>query len=606
MSYEQLERLAFELRAEMVATTSKRGGHLASSLGAVEIIIALLRVFNGKDDRIVFDVGHQAYAWKMLTGRLDQFSSLRSFGGISGFPKITESPYDAHDAGHASDSLSIALGYALARDLSGKDNNVVALVGDASFTGGMALEALNYIGHRQCNMTIILNDNGMSISPNVGAFSAYLGKARLSKNYTTIRDGVEDRMTSSGRFGRLLMDTGNAVKESVKQLVIPGSQFFEGFGVKYIGPIDGHDIHIVEEMLLHAREVDGPVIIHAVTKKGKGYPPAEKHPDTFHGVGPFDIATGEVVSKPGAAPKWTNIFADELIRQAEADESIVAITAAMPAGTGIDKVYKAFPDRCFDVGIAEENAVTMAAGLALGGKKPVVAIYSTFLQRAFDQITVNVALQKQHVVFAIDRAGLVGADGPTHHGMFDLSYMRAIPGMRIMVPADSEELRDALVTALKLDGPVAIRYPRGSAPVAPERPRELWEPGKAKLLREGEDASILAVGDMVPIALAAADLLEKQGKSVAVYNMRWAKPIDEEAVAESADRGPIYTVEDNTIVGGMGSGVLEVLSASGKAARCTRFGLPDEFVQQGTVPELFESLGLSAKAIAQRIAEDLG
>lgn len=603
LSYEELDQLAFELRAEMVATTSIRGGHLAPSLGAVELIIALHRVLDCPKDRIVFDVGHQAYAHKLLTGRKDAFKTLRTFGGISGFPKITESEYDSHDAGHASDSLSTALGYALARDLNGGDETIAALIGDASFTGGMAMEGLNNIGHSKTKLIIVLNDNGMSISKNVGGFAAYLAKVRMSRKYTDVRDQVEERFNQSGPVGRLLMKGGNVVKESVKSFVLPGDTFLEGFGVTYIGPVDGHDIQALEAILKDAKEMDGPVVIHAVTTKGKGYRPAEEHPDVFHGVGPFDIATGEVKTT-AAPPKWNAVFGDELVKLAAGNGDIVAITAAMASGTGLKDFAAKYPERFVDVGIAEEHAVTMASSLALAGKVPVVAIYSTFLQRAYDQIMINVGLQNAHVVFCLDRAGLVGADGPTHHGAFDLSYLRTVPNMKILVPSDDEELRAALRCAIAMEGPVALRYPRGSAPVA-EKPGDPWEVGRARKLEDGADGAILAIGKMVETAREVRAKLAARGKGLALYDMRWAKPVDRDAVRDAASTGRIFTLEDNSIVGGFGSAVLEALSDLGLAVPLRRFGLPDAFVEQGSVDELYASLGLDAESIAAKIAGEL-
>lgn len=599
LSYEELDRLAFELRAQMIAATSLHGGHLAPSLGAVELIIALHRVLDCPHDRLVFDVGHQAYAHKLLTGRREQFNSLRTYDGISGFPKITESEYDAHDSGHASDSLSTALGYALARDLDGSDATIAALIGDASFTGGMALEALNDIGRAATPLIIVLNDNGMSISANVGSFSAYLAKARMSSQYVNLRKQVEDAFNASGTVGRLLMRGGNAAKESLKQFVLPGASFFEDFGVTYIGPVDGHDIQTMEEILANAKELDGPVVVHAVTVKGKGYGPAEHNPALFHGVGPFDIATGEPAPK-GDTPSWTKVFADELVQAAASDEDIVAITAAMASGTGLDQFAKAYPKRFFDVGIAEGHAVGLASSLALAGKKPVVAIYSTFLQRAIDQIIVNVALQKANVVFCLDRAGLVGDDGPTHHGVFDLVYLRMIPGMRVLAPSDDEELRAALRCALALEGPVAVRYPRGSAPVSPV-PHEPWVEGEARQIKDGRDGALLAVGRMVGTALDVAAAATEEGLDLAVWDMRWVKPIDEAAVLDAARTGHIFTLEDGAVTGGFGSGVLETLSREDVSCSVMRFGIPDEFVTQGSVDKLFEVEGLDAASIASKV-----
>lgn len=600
LSYEQLNRLAFELRAEMIAATSLHGGHLAPSLGSVELIIALHRVLDCPRDRLVFDVGHQAYAHKLLTGRRKQFKTLRMYEGISGFPKITESAYDAHDSGHASDSLSTALGYALARDLDGSDATIAALIGDASFTGGMALEALNDIGRANTPLLIVLNDNGMSISPNVGGFSTYLAKVRMSDQYTQLRNHVEDAFNASGTLGRLLMRGGNAAKESFKQFVLPGATFLEGFGVTYIGPVDGHDIQTLEEILRDAKALEGPVVIHAVTMKGKGYGPAEKNPALFHGVGPFDIASGTPKPKSNANPTWTQVFSDELIKLAKEDPSIVAITAAMASGTGLSAFAKAYPERFFDVGIAEEHAVGMASSLALAGKKPVVAIYSTFMQRAIDQAIVNVGLQKAHVVFCLDRAGLVGDDGPTHHGVFDLVYLRMIPNMRILAPSNDEELRMALRCAMALEGPVAIRYPRGSAPVASDA-CEPWQEGHAVKVRDGADGALLALGRMVDIAREVAEAAARQGAELSVWDMRWAKPIDADALRDAAHTGHIFTFEDGVITGGFGSGVLELLSDMGESCPVRRFGIPDTFVTQGPVDKLFEVLGLDAESISAEV-----
>lgn len=600
LSYEQLNRLAFELRAEMIAATSLHGGHLAPSLGSVELIIALHRVLDCPRDRLVFDVGHQAYAHKLLTGRRKRFKTLRTYEGISGFPKITESEYDAHDSGHASDSLSTALGYALARDLDGSDATIAALIGDASFTGGMALEALNDIGRANTPLLIVLNDNGMSISPNVGGFSTYLAKVRMSDQYTQLRDHVEDAFNASGTLGRLLMRGGNAAKESFKQFVLPGATFLEGFGVTYVGPVDGHDIQALEEILRDAKEFEGPVVIHAVTMKGKGYSPAEKNPALFHGVGPFDIASGTPKPKSNTNPTWTQVFSDELINLAEDDPSIVAITAAMASGTGLSAFTKAYPERFFDVGIAEEHAVGMASSLALAGKKPVVAIYSTFMQRAIDQAIVNVGLQKAHVVFCLDRAGLVGDDGPTHHGVFDLAYLRMIPNMRILAPSNDEELRMALRCAMALEGPVAIRYPRGSAPVA-SGACEPWQEGHAVKVRDGADGALLALGRMVDVACEVAEVAARQGVELSIWDMRWAKPIDADALRDAAHTGHIFTLEDGVITGGFGSGVLELLSDMGESCPVRRFGIPDTFVTQGPVDKLFEVLGLDAESISAEV-----
>ena len=605
LSYPELEQLAQELRSEMVSAASVHGGHLAPSLGAVEIIMALHRVLDCPHDRIVFDVGHQAYAHKLLTGRREAFKTLRTMGGISGFPKITESPYDSHNSGHASDALSTALGYALARDIDGENRTIAALVGDASFVGGMSLEALNEIGNSGTKVIIILNDNGMSISRSVGGFANFLGRARLDQRYISARDRIMDDLESRGRLGRLLAETGNAAKNATKQFLAPhGTMFFEGFGVTYVGPVDGHDLPNLEALIRDAREVEGPVLIHAVTTKGKGYGPAQERPDIFHGVGPFDVETGAKLSK-GGAPSWTSVFSSELRAIAATDEDVVAITAAMPDGTGLSAFQKDYPRRFFDVGIAEENAVTMASSLAMAGKKPFVALYSTFAQRAFDQTLINVALQGQHVVFCLDRAGLVGEDGPTHHGAFDLSYMRLVPGMTVLAPSTDIELRSALRTAHALEGPVCVRYARGTALHEEGAKVETWTRPCARQLRQGAHVSLLAVGTMVKPAMDASELLSARGVECAVWDMRWVKPVDAVAVAQAAACGCVVTVEENSVVGGFGSAVLEELARSGLSPAVTTLGLPDGFVTQGSPKELLASCGLDAAGIAASVEEAL-
>lgn len=605
LSYPELEQLAQELRSEMVSAASVHGGHLAPSLGAVEIIMALHRVLDCPHDRIVFDVGHQAYAHKILTGRREAFKTLRTMGGISGFPKITESPYDSHNSGHASDALSTALGYALARDIDGENRTIAALVGDASFVGGMSLEALNEIGNSGTKVIIILNDNGMSISRSVGGFANFLGRARLDQRYISARDRIMDDLESRGRLGRLLAETGNAAKNATKQFLAPhGTMFFEGFGVTYVGPVDGHDLPNLEALIRDAREVEGPVLIHAVTTKGRGYGPAQERPDIFHGVGPFDVETGAKLSK-GGAPSWTSVFSCELRAIAATDEDVVAITAAMPDGTGLSAFQKDYPRRFFDVGIAEESAVTMASSLAMAGKKPFVALYSTFAQRAFDQTLINVALQGQHVVFCLDRAGLVGEDGPTHHGAFDLSYMRLVPGMTVLAPSTDVELRSALRTAHALEGPVCVRYARGAALHEEGAKVETWTRPCARQLRQGVHVSLLAVGTMVKPAMDAAELLSARGVECAVWDMRWVKPVDAVAVAQAAACGCVVTVEENSVVGGFGSAVLEELARSGLSPAVTTLGLPDGFVTQGSPKELLASCGLDAAGIAASVEEAL-
>ena len=605
LTFAELNQLADELRREMVRATSVHGGHLASSLGAVETVIALHRVLDCPRDRIVFDVGHQAYAHKLLTGRREQFKDLRTLNGISGFPKITESPYDSHDSGHASDALSTALGYALARDLNGTDETIAVLVGDASFSGGMSLEALNQIGQSKTRLIIILNDNGMSISVNVGGFSNFLSRARLSDAYQEAKERYESTWESRGKIGQFVKYSSSVLRGGIKQIAAPeGATFFEGFGVTYIGPFDGHDEANLEDIIREAKAFDGPVLIHVVTKKGKGYLPAEEHPDTFHGVSPFDIDTG-IVKKKGGAPSWTSVFADELCKIGAEDDNVVAITAAMPSGTGLNQFEKLFPERFFDVGIAEENAVGISSSLAMSGKVPFVAIYSTFIQRAFDQMMINVALQGQHVVFCLDRAGLVGEDGPTHHGAFDLSFMRIIPQMKVLAPSSDLELRRAVRTAYELDGPVCIRYGRGSAVVEGKGDVGAWETAKARVLHDGgKDVAFLAVGSMVKAAMQASRILEGVGIGCTVWDMRWVKPVDSAAVAAACNEcGCVLTVEENSIVGGFGSAVLEEAMRLGLSKKIHRLALPDGFVGQGPVDDLRRACGLDPQSIADYVLE---
>ena len=610
LSFDELGQLAQELREEMIAATSVNGGHLASSLGAVEIILAAHRVLHLPEDKLLFDVGHQAYAHKLLTGRRSGFAHLRKEGGVSGFTRRMESPYDVHDAGHASDALPTALGLALARDIEGLDTNIVTVVGDASIAGGLSYEALNYIGQQQFNrFVVILNDNEMSISRSVGAFSSYLAGIRTSKAYTNVRDSVEEGLSRSSKVGDTLVRLGEKAKEATKQFLIPG-MFFEDMGFTYLGPVDGHDVRLFQETLVRALNMGKPVVIHAVTKKGLGYAPAQANPEAFHGVAPFDIATGEIRKSKGGAPTYTSVFSQRLIAEAEENPCIVAITAAMPAGTGLDAFAKRFPRRFFDVGIAEECAVTMASGLAIGQFVPVVAVYSTFLQRAYDEIATNVCLQNLHVVFAVDRAGLVGEDGSTHHGTFDLAYLRTLPNMRILAPSDEAELARALRFAIDATGPIAVRFPRGKAQgvalpehVGPIDDHARVVHGAAEGL---VDVSFLAVGRMVHSAVEAAQELEERGISARVFDMRWVKPIDARAVQAAAhDSRLLVSVEDGTVAGGFGSAVLETLADAGLEAQVLRLGLPDAFVGHGTVEGLLSMLELDAHGIAESVAHKL-
>ncbi len=606
LTEDELAILADEVRQEIVAVTSRTGGHVASSLGAVEIILALHSLLDCPKDKIVFDVGHQAYAHKLVTGRREEFKTLRQYQGLSGFTKPAESPYDVHCSGHASDSLSIALGLAKARALKGTDEKIVAVIGDASLAGGMAFEALNAIGQAQLPLVIILNDNEMSISRNVGALMKHLGFIRATKEYRETRDHVQDFLEQHGKLGEGMVNFGRSMKDSMKQFIVPRSMIFEQLGIVCTAPIDGHNIHTLRETLSSVLRADGPVLVHVVTKKGHGYGPAEADPETFHGVGPYDIPTGKQLKKSGGAPSYTNVFGEALVREAEANPDVVGITAAMKGGTGLTKLGERFPDRCIDAGIAEENAVGMAAGLAVGGKKPVVAIYSTFMQRAIDQMIIDNAITNDDVVFCLDRAGLVGDDGPTHHGVFDLVYARMVPGMQVLAPSDEAELVNGLHTALALGGPFAIRYPRGAAEGVPlpDEP-EVMEPGVARRVREGSDVAILAFGRMVGQAARAAELLAEDGIEARVVDMRWAKPLDHTAIKNAAQTKLVVTIEEGVVCGGAGEGVLEVLSELGLAVPTLVLGIPDRFVGQGKVDLLFKEIGLDPEGIASRIREEL-
>ncbi len=605
LSESQMKALATEIRMQLVATTSKTGGHLAPNLGVVELTLGIYRALDCPPDQVVFDVGHQSYVHKLLTGRLNDFDTLRSYGGLSGFPKRSESPYDLYGSGHASDSLSVALGYALARDARGGDETICAVIGDGSMTGGMAWEALNHIGQLQTKMIIVLNDNEMSISPNESAFEASLGRARLNRRYWATRESIQKKLERR-RVGRGLVRVGTRVKDSLKHLVVPG-MVFEELGIASIGPLDGHDVGLVEMAIRWAKGAAGPVLVHVVTKKGKGYGPAERNQTLFHGLGPFNPETGEVIKTDSTVPNYTDVFSEALIREAKADSDIFAITAAMASGTGLDTFQKTFPERFIDVGIAEGHAVGLAAGLAFGGKKPVCAIYSTFLQRAYDQMIGDVALQGAHVVFALDRAGFVGDDGPTHNGLYDLSYLRTIPGFKIMAPSNEAELCSALHTALVLDGPVALRYPRGrgTGQAIPEVP-ELWTPGEAVRLREGEHAALFAVGHLLPRAQELVDALASEGILVALYDARWVKPVDEKAILEEAEAGKlIVTLEENTIRGGFGDAVAEVVASSPVTVPLLQFAVPDRFVWQGPADQLLDDVGLSIEVMKTTIMQRL-
>ncbi len=598
LNREELVRLAAEIREEILTTVSRTGGHLASSLGAVELAIAIHYVFDTPKDRVVWDVGHQAYAHKILTGRRKVFHTLRQSGGISGFPTPSESPYDAFVAGHSSTSISAALGMVAARDLKGESYRVVAVIGDGAMTAGMAFEALNQAGHLKKDLIVILNDNEMSIARNVGALSSFLSRKVTGRFANRLKREIQSFLHSIPRIGDGMVSIAKKAEDSIISLLTPG-MLFEGLGFNYVGPIDGHNIEQLIETLEGVKDASGPQLIHVLTKKGKGYPPAERDPSRFHGVGPFDLATGKALSKGKAPPTYTDVFSRTIIELAREEKRIVAITAAMPEGTGLDAFGRVFPDRFFDVGIAEQHAVTFAAGLAISGFIPVVAIYSTFLQRAFDQIIHDVCLQNLHVLFILDRAGIVGADGPTHHGLFDLSYLRHMPNMVVMAPKDEAELAAMVRTAVGMDGPVAIRYPRGKGVGVPLKGEERVEPGKGEVLKDGRDLLIVAIGSTVHPSLEAAKRLEEEGLSVAVVNARFVKPLDEHLLLSFLKRvDRVLTVEENTLEGGFGSAVLEMLERRNiKGVSVRRLGIPDTFVRHGSQEELRSEFGIDQAGI---------
>lgn len=607
LNYDALKELAQEIRDYMIEVISKNGGHLAPNLGVVELTLALHKVFNCPKDKIIWDVGHQSYIHKIITGRREAFKTLRQYNGLSGFPKIQESEYDAFGTGHSSTSISAALGMAIARDLKGEDNEVIAVIGDGSMTGGMAYEALNNAGDLQKKLIIILNDNEMSIAKNVGAMSDYLYQLRTAKTYTRIKKDLEGWLKHKN-YGENIINIVRRVKGSVKYLLVPGS-VFEHLGFKYYGPVDGHDLEHLVEVLEVAKATPGPVIIHLITKKGKGYEPAEKSPNKFHGTGPFDIATGKKITKPGAPVTYTEVFGKTLVDIAKDDKKIVAITAAMPDGTGLNYFADAYPDRFFDVGIAEQHAVTAAAGMAAAGLHPVVAVYSTFMQRAFDSVLHDICMQNLPVVLGLDRAGLVGDDGYTHHGVFDYSYLRLMPQMTIMAPKDENELRHMLATAVNFNGPIALRYPRGSGlGVEITEPLHTLPIGKAEEIKTGSDVCLWAVGSMVDEAVKAAEALAEQGISAGVVNMRFVKPLDTELLVKTALQCKnIVTLEEGTVEGGAGSAVLEELNDNGLVGKVKvlNLGIPDKYIPHGDKKLLLRDIGLDHDSIVKRIAEFL-
>jgi 1-deoxy-D-xylulose-5-phosphate synthase len=601
LSLDQLEELAQEIRETIVKTVSKNGGHLASSLGVVELSLALTVLLDWEKDKIVWDVGHQAYPHKLLTGRFERFDSLRQYGGISGFLRPSESRFDHFAAGHASTSISAALGMALARDCRGEKKNVVAVIGDGALTGGMALEGLNHAGHLDTDLLVVLNDNDLSIAPNVGAWGAYLNRLRTHPAYHSLKREAANHL--QGVLGGRIYRGMDRFKAAIKFATLIGGRtggVFEELGFTYIGPIDGHDLRKLIPMLELALAAKGPVLAHVSTVKGKGYLPAEKKPSFFHGVGPFDPLTGEVLKKSVDPEKksFTEIFGKALVSCAGKNEKIVAITAAMPDGTGLSNFAEKFPDRYFDVGICEEHAVTLAAGLAASGLVPVVAIYSTFLQRGFDQIIHDVCLQGLPVVFAIDRAGLVGEDGPTHHGVFDLAYLKMIPGLTVLAPADGEDLEEMLAAAIAYGAPVAIRYPRGFAEREEDPERGDFRIGQAQVRRRGKDLVLCAVGTMLQKALQAAELLAKENIFASVVNVRTVQPFDEELLLSLAkSHRAVITIEEGN-PGGFGSALLEKLAENNILVPFRSITLPPRFIEHGPVEKLREVYGLTPEAIA--------
>lgn len=606
LTVRELEQLASELRHFIIDTVSQNGGHLAPNLGTVELTLALYSVFSFPGDKLVWDVGHQAYTHKILTGRKDAFKTLRKKGGITGFPNRSESVYDAFGVGHASTSISAALGMALARDARGEKNQVIAVIGDGALTGGESFEALNNAGDLGTKLIVILNDNEMSIDANVGAMSEYLSRIRIAPQYARAKRDMGSLLMSIPHIGDKVYKTASHLKDGVRSVLVPGS-LFEEMGFHYIGPIDGHNIALLEEVLTSAKEMEGPVLIHIHTVKGKGYKPAEQAPEKFHGVGCFDPSTGKSAKKAGCAPSYTSVFSKALIDLAKDRPDILAITAAMPSGTGLKAFGQAYPKRFFDVGIAEEHAMTLAAGMAAAGMHPVIALYSTFAQRAYDQLIHDVCLQNLPVTLCLDRAGLVGEDGPTHHGVFDLSYLRQMPNMCVMAPKDEEELRHMLATAIAIEGPAAVRYPRGAGLGVPLTDSlETLPVGKAEVLQEEGTIAFLAVGTMVEKAKEAAAILKEEGIEAAVVNMRFIKPLDTELLGEMArTKRLLITAEENVLAGGFGSAVAEYLADHGIEVPLLRFGIPDRFIEQGTRRELLSLCGLQPDEMAERIRERL-
>jgi 1-deoxy-D-xylulose-5-phosphate synthase len=605
----ELETLAAEIRQEIIRTVSITGGHLASSLGVVELTLALLKVFDPSTDRIVWDVGHQTYAYKILTQGLDKFQTLRQFQGMSGFPKLSDSPFDHFGVGHSSTSISAALGMAVGRDFSGQSSKVLAIIGDGSLTAGIAYEGLNQAGDLDRDLIVILNDNEMSISKNVGALSSLLSRKLSDQRFVRLKEDIKKRLRQVPRIGNELVHYARRSEESLKSLFTPG-MLFEAFKFNYLGPIDGHNLRHLIKIFEQIHTLQKPLLIHTLTTKGKGYTPAESNPTKFHGVGCFEPRTGERVKGPGDLLSYSQVFGSTLCQLAHNDSKIVAITAAMPEGTGLDAFAHSFPDRFFDVGICEQHAVTFAAGLAIQGFKPVVCIYSTFLQRAYDQIVHDVCLQNLPVIFCLDRSGLVGEDGPTHHGSFDISYLRHITNMTVMAPKDEPELQSLLISALDHAGPSTIRYPRGTGPGHALTSNPVPVPyGQGELVKKGDDGLIISLGKSLSFSLEAANALEKENNlQVSVFNLRFVKPLPEKQLQSLLPHySQLFIVEENALAGGAGSAILEFLADTGLSShlQIKRIGIPDRFIEHGTIHELQQMLGLDSQGIKKAILEIL-
>lgn len=604
LNQNQLIRLSEEIREFLIEKISVTGGHLASNLGVVELTIAMYRAFNFPEDKVIWDVGHQSYTHKILSGRKSDFDNLRQYGGMSGFPKRSESRFDAFDTGHSSTSISAGLGIAQARDLQKEQYKVISVIGDGALTGGMAYEALNNAGRMKTNFIIVLNDNNMSISENVGGISTYLSSIRADEGYNLLKKNVSQSLSAIPVLGDSMVHALLRTKNSIKQLFVPG-MLFENMGITYLGPVDGHDVKRLEHIFREAQKIDHSVLIHVMTKKGKGYAPAEKNPAAFHGVGPFEIETG-LPKAPKKYPSYTDVFSEEICRMAEKDRKIVAITAAMPDGTGLSEFAKRFPKRFFDVGIAEQHAVTSAAGMASVGLKPVVCVYSSFLQRGFDQIVHDVCLQNLPVVFCLDRAGLVGADGETHQGIFDLSYLSLIPHMTVMAPKNLWELRSMLHFAMELGQPVAVRYPRGEAYRGLEEYHQPVEYGRAEMLIEESETALCAVGSMVSCAEHIREKLKAKGHPCTLVNGRFVKPIDTDMIDRLAkNHRTIVTLEENVLRGGFGERVTDYADKHHPEIKVINIALPDDYVEHGNVSVLRSMLGIDSDSILERINREV-